>query len=109
MTEEQFQSRDEQMSADEILLIEGPLLNLAESIEDNILLAIPMRVLTKEEEAATELPKAMIGKLFPKKNTSAEKWKKPRIKLILVLQNYLNFLILNQKTTITSKIGIYCV
>ena len=34
MTEEQFQSRDEQMSADEILLIEGPLLNLAESIED---------------------------------------------------------------------------
>lgn len=40
MTEEQFQSRDEQMSADEILLIEGPLLNLAESIEDNILLAI---------------------------------------------------------------------
>lgn len=31
MTEEQFQSRDEQMSADEILLIEGPLLNLAES------------------------------------------------------------------------------
>ena len=57
MTEEQFQSRDEQMSADEILLIEGPLLNLAESIEDNILLAIPMRVLTKEEEAATELPK----------------------------------------------------
>ena len=109
MTEEQFQSRDEQMSADEILLIEGPLLNLAESIEDNILLAIPMRVLTKEEEAATELQKAMIGKLFPKKNTNAEKWKKPRIKLILVLQNYLNFLILNQKTTITSKIGIYCI
>ena len=96
MTEEQFQSRDEQMSADEILLIEGPLLNLAESIEDNILLAIPMRVLTKEEEAATELPKG-------------SDWKKPRIKLILVLQNYLNFLILNQKTTITSKIGIYCI
>lgn len=50
MTEEQFQSRDEQMSADEILLIEGPLLNLAESIEDNILLAIPMRVLTKKRK-----------------------------------------------------------
>lgn len=109
MTEEQFQSRDEQMSADEILLIEGPLLNLAESIEDNILLAIPMRVLTKEEEAATELPKGNDWEVVSEEEYQRRKWKKPRIKLILVLQNYLNFLILNQKTTITSKIGIYCV
>ncbi len=38
LTEEQFQSKDEQMSADEILLIEGPLFNLAESIEQQHLI-----------------------------------------------------------------------
>ncbi|MBO1100458.1 DUF177 domain-containing protein [Enterococcus hirae] len=57
MTKEQYQLRDDQLSAEEILLIEDAKLDLTESIEDNILLAIPMRVLTEEEELATDLPK----------------------------------------------------
>ncbi|MBO0481829.1 YceD family protein [Candidatus Enterococcus courvalinii] len=60
MTVEQYQSRDDQLSADEILLIEGTQLDLTESIEDNILLAIPMRVLTEAEETEeANLPKGM--------------------------------------------------
>ncbi|MBF8807792.1 MAG: DUF177 domain-containing protein [Enterococcus lacertideformus] len=57
MTKEQYQFRNEQLAAEEILLIEDASLDLSESIEDNILLAIPMRVLTEEEERATDLPK----------------------------------------------------
>ncbi|MGG5309282.1 YceD family protein [Enterococcus mundtii] len=57
MTMEQYQRRDVQLSSEEILLIEGTHLDVTESIEDNILLAIPMRVLTEEEEHSTELPK----------------------------------------------------
>ncbi|MFV0559500.1 MAG: YceD family protein [Enterococcus sp.] len=57
MTEEQFQTRDDLISADEILIIEGNQINLDESVEDNILLAIPMQILTDEEEQATDLPK----------------------------------------------------
>ncbi|EOH89483.1 nucleic acid-binding protein [Enterococcus villorum] len=57
MTKEQYQLRDDQLATEEILLIEEAKLDLTASIEDNILLAIPMRVLTAEEEQATELPK----------------------------------------------------
>lgn len=57
MTKEQYQLRDDQLSAEEILLIEDAKLDLTESIEDNILLAIPMRVLTEEEEKTTDFPK----------------------------------------------------
>lgn len=57
MTKEQYQLTKEQSPTEEILLIEDGKLDLTVSIEDNILLAIPMRVLTKEEEQATDLPK----------------------------------------------------
>lgn len=45
------------MFVDEILLIEGLLLNLVELIEDNILLVILMWVLMKEEEVVIEFLK----------------------------------------------------
>jgi uncharacterized protein len=57
MTEEQYQSRDELIPEEEILLLETTQLDLKQSIEDNLLLAIPMRVLTEEEKISDELPK----------------------------------------------------
>ena len=57
MTEEQYQSRDELIPEEEILLLETTQLDLKQSIEDNLLLAIPMRVLTEEEKLSDELPK----------------------------------------------------
>ncbi|EPI00608.1 putative ACR [Enterococcus faecalis 13-SD-W-01] len=56
MTAEQYQTRDD-LSADEILIIEGNQIDLIRSVEDNILLAIPMQVLTEEEQEAVDLPK----------------------------------------------------
>ena len=77
MTKEQYQLRDDQLSAEEILLIEDAKLDLTESIEDNILLEI--------------------------------KKKRKLNKLILVLQNYRNFLMNHQMKMIKRKIGIYCI
>ncbi|MGM0124623.1 nucleic acid-binding protein [Enterococcus sp. AZ194] len=57
MTEEQYQSRDELIPEEEILLLETAQLDLQQSIEDNLLLTIPMRVLTDEEMQSDELPK----------------------------------------------------
>ncbi|MGM9903726.1 MAG: YceD family protein [Enterococcus sp.] len=57
MTPEQYQRREAELPSEEILIIDGAQLDVTESIEDNILLAIPMRVLTDEEERSTNLPK----------------------------------------------------
>lgn len=59
----------EALEEDLILPIEGGKIDLSESVADNILLNIPLKVLTPEEEAGQVLSKAMIGKSYPKKNT----------------------------------------
>ena len=59
----------EALEEDLILPIEGGKIDLSESVADNILLNIPLKVLTPEEEAGKVLLKAMIGKSYPKKNT----------------------------------------
>lgn len=41
---------------DLVLVVEDDQINLAESVADNILLAIPIKVLTPEEEAGADLP-----------------------------------------------------
>ncbi len=57
MTPEQFQHKDERMKEEEILLLETQTLDLSESVADNLLLEIPLQVLTEEEKRATTLPK----------------------------------------------------
>ena len=42
---------------EEILVLDNDTIDLTDSIEDNILLAIPMLVFSEEELQATELPK----------------------------------------------------
>lgn len=59
MTPDQFTGRDEEIEIpeEEILIIENNTIDLIASVVDNILLAIPLKVLTAEEEASNELPK----------------------------------------------------
>ncbi|KAF1303332.1 DUF177 domain-containing protein [Enterococcus saccharolyticus] len=56
MTPEQYQQRDELVPEEEILILETQTLDLDDSIADNILLAIPMQVLTEEEKSSNDLP-----------------------------------------------------
>lgn len=57
MTEEQLQYKDERLTEEEIILLEKPTIDLDESVEDNILLSIPIQVLTEEEQNSQEMPK----------------------------------------------------
>ena len=50
MTPEQFQRRDEMIPEEDVLIIEGQTISLDDSVADNLLLAIPMQVLTEEEK-----------------------------------------------------------
>ena len=52
----EWPSKDELADQDLLLVIEGTNIDLAESVVDNILLSIPLQVLTEEEKAAAELP-----------------------------------------------------
>lgn len=57
MTAEQYQQKDERLADEEIILLEKPTINLDESVEDNILLSIPLQVLSEEEQTSQEMPK----------------------------------------------------
>ena len=59
----------EALEEDLILPIEGGKIDLSESVADNILLNIPLKVLTQKKRLDKVLSKAMIGKSYPKKNT----------------------------------------
>lgn len=56
MTPEQYQQRDEHIPEEEILILEAQTLDLDSSVADNILLEIPMQVLTEEEKDSNDLP-----------------------------------------------------
>ncbi|MGM0339416.1 hypothetical protein IGK47_002519 [Enterococcus sp. AZ007] len=56
MTREQWTSMEEERD-EEILVLDSDTIDLTDSIEDNILLAIPMQVFSEEELQATDLPK----------------------------------------------------
>lgn len=56
MTREQWSLLDEERD-EEILVLDNDTIDLTDSIEDNILLAIPMQVLSEEERQTTDLPK----------------------------------------------------
>ncbi|MFY1069112.1 YceD family protein [Enterococcus sp. AD013-P3] len=57
MTPEQFQTRSDVVPEHEILILEGQTLDTVESVLDNILLEIPMQILTEAEKASHALPK----------------------------------------------------
>lgn len=56
MTREQFAVRDELVSEEEIIILDKEVIDLDESVEDNILLAIPMQLLSEDEQQSTEMP-----------------------------------------------------
>ena len=49
-------SQQDLVEEDLVLPIEGDRIDLAESVADNILLNIPLKILTPEEEAGSEMP-----------------------------------------------------
>ncbi|MDR2465653.1 MAG: YceD family protein [Streptococcaceae bacterium] len=57
MTKESFEQKKLEDLEEEVLIIEANTLSLSESVKDNILLEIPLKVLTEEEEHTTHLPK----------------------------------------------------
>lgn len=56
MTQEQFDNRSELIADEEVLIIEGQTIDLKESVLDNILLEIPLQVLSEEEKRSNEMP-----------------------------------------------------
>lgn len=56
MTREQWSSMEEERD-EEILVLDNDTIDLTDSIEDNILLAIPLQVFTEEERNSSDLPK----------------------------------------------------
>lgn len=105
MTPEQFQRRDEMIPEEDVLIIEGQTISLDDSVADNLLLAIPMQVLTEEEKNSTEMPSGNDWAVYQKKTMQTKKKRKPN-KLILVLQNYRNCSMIQKM--ITRRIGINC-
>lgn len=56
MTPEQYAQLDESVQAEEVLLLEKQQLDLSDSVADNILLEIPVQVLTEEERQNGIMP-----------------------------------------------------
>ena len=56
MTTEQYQQQSDLLNAEEILILETQTLDLDESVADNILLKIPLQVLSEEEKLSQEYP-----------------------------------------------------
>ena len=56
MTTEQYQQQADLIGAEEVLILETQTLDLSESVADNILLEIPLQVLTEEEQHSTTYP-----------------------------------------------------
>ncbi|MEK0152460.1 YceD family protein [Tetragenococcus halophilus] len=79
MTPEQYAQLDETASVEEILLLENQQLDLSDSVADNILLEIPVQVLTEEERKYGTMPSgddwAVISEEEYNKQKEAEKEK----------------------------------
>lgn len=55
-TQAYFEANQADLDADMLFILDKDLIDLAESVADNILLEIPLRVLTDEEKQSDELP-----------------------------------------------------
>ncbi|MBV7392461.1 MULTISPECIES: YceD family protein [Enterococcus] len=69
-----LEDRDE-----EVLVLDSDSIDLTNSIEDNILLAIPLQVFSKEEEAADELPKGNDWQVISEEDYLQQKNQQPVI------------------------------
>lgn len=56
MTPEQFRENKDKVQEQEVFLLDAQTIDLSESIVDNIVLAIPLQVLTEEERNGKDLP-----------------------------------------------------
>lgn len=56
MTPEQFKTKDDSIPDEEVLILDTQTLDLEASIIDNLLLAIPLQVLSEEERQSEDLP-----------------------------------------------------
>ena len=81
-TLEDFQMLKEEERLDEILVIEGNTISLDESVADNILLEIPLRVLTPEEEESNELPQGSFWKVLSEEEFEEEAAKESQQSII---------------------------
>ena len=77
MTPEQFQRRDEMIPEEDVLIIEGQTISLDDSVADNLLLAIPMQVLTEEEKRAQKCRQEMTGLFYQKKTMQTKRSASP--------------------------------
>lgn len=73
-----------------VLVVEDDHIVLDESVADNILLAIPIKVLTPEEEAGQELPSGQAWALMTEEDFQ-QKLKRKK-KPIVLLPNYKGYL-----------------
>ena len=93
MTQEQYQNKDDRLSDEEIILLEKPTIDLDESVEDNILLAIPIQVLTEEEQTSNDMPKGNDWEVLSeeayleKRETEAQQTMDPRLAKLSELFN----------------------
>ena len=55
-TQEYFDTHKSDLDADMFFVLDRDIIDLDESVADNILLEIPMRVLTEEEKSSEDMP-----------------------------------------------------
>lgn len=83
MTPAQYENRTEGTADEDIIVLDADTIDLQKSIEDNILLAIPTRILSDEEKKTDELPKGegweVISEEEYQQRESAEQKADPRL------------------------------
>ncbi|MDR0845976.1 MAG: YceD family protein [Lactobacillales bacterium] len=56
MTQDQYAAKDDTTPDEEIILIEEDHIDLVQAVADNVVLNLPLRILTPEEELSDEMP-----------------------------------------------------
>ena len=104
MTKEQMDTRDERFAAEEIILLDKPTIDLDESVEDNILLSIPIQVLTEEEQNSQEMPSGNDWEVISEEAYLKVSRKQQNKQWILVWLNYQNYSAIMLKRKITARL-----
>ena len=89
MTPEQFQK--ESSESEEILVLEDQTLDLDDSVTDNILLQIPMQVLTAQEKESEEMPHGNDWRVISEEEYQRQKEEKEQNTIDPRLANLSNF------------------
>ncbi|SJZ85622.1 uncharacterized protein SAMN02745116_01616 [Pilibacter termitis] len=80
MTQEMWEKNSIDEADESILLIEGQTISLDESVADNILLEIPLKVLSAEEQAATVFPSGNEWELISEEEYKEQQRQKEKTK-----------------------------